>query len=136
MFILKLLLAVIGLVIIIAAVISFFTELTQAFGFIAGLIGAAAVFLIFKNDSVMEFFNVANGMVDDIALGAMIGGGIICAMEFEKLGSAMITLGWIAVGMIMLQIIPIPVISEFLGVISMPFVIACLPILLILLFFI
>lgn len=136
MFILKFLLAIVGLAIIIAAVIAFFTEITQAFGFIAGLIGAAAVFLIFKNDSVMEFFNVTNGMVDDIALGAMIGGGIICAIEFEKLGSAMITLGWIAVGMIMMQIIPIPVISEFLGVISMPFVIACLPLLLILLFFI
>lgn len=66
----------------------------------------------------------------------MIGRGIICAMEFEKLGSAMITLGWMAVGMIMLQIIPIPVISDFLEVISMPFVIACLPLLLILLFLI
>lgn len=69
MFILEFLLSIVGLVIIIAAVIAFFAELTQAFGFIAGLIGAAAIFLIFKNDSIMEFFNVTNGMVDDIALG-------------------------------------------------------------------
>ena len=136
MFILKLLLALVGLAVIALAVFSFLTELTQALGLIAGLAGAGIIFFVFKSDAVTEFLGITNGMVDNIGFGAMIGGGILCCMEFERLGSVMITLGWISVGLILLQIIPIPVIANLISVVSLPFTVACIPLLLILLFFI
>lgn len=136
MFILKMGLFVIGLVVIALAVLSFFTEMTQALGLIAGLIGAGVVFFVFKNESVTDFLGVTTGLIDDIGFGAMIGGGILCSMEFEKIGGAMITAGWISVGLILMQVIPIPAISSLISVVTLPFTVACVPLLLVLLFFI
>lgn len=136
MFLLKLLLAVVGLGVVALALISFFTELTEAFGFFAGLIGAAIVFFVFQNDAVVEFLGISGGLVDSIALGAMVGGGIISAMDFEKLGAAMITAGWVAIGLILMQVIPIPFISNLIELVTLPFTVACIPLLLVILFFI
>lgn len=134
MFLLKLGLSIIGLIIIILAIICFLSSLTQELGFIAGMIGAALVFFIFKNDSFVEFLGVSTGLIDDIGFGAMIGGGILCSMEFEKIGGVMITAGWIAVGLILMQAIPIPFIANMIEVVTLPFTVACVPLLLLILF--
>ena len=77
----------------------------------------------------MAFLGITNGMVDDIAFGAMVGGGIICQLEMEKLGAAMITAGWVAVGLIFMQVIPIPFIAELVSIVTLPFTVACVPLL-------
>lgn len=136
MILLKILLAIVGLAVIVVAVFGFFTELTQGLGLIGGLIGAAIAFFVFGNDNVAEFFGITNSLLDTIAFGAMIGGGILCSMEFEKLGGAMITAGWVALGLVMLQIIPIPFISNIVEIVSVPFTVACIPLLLIIIIFI
>lgn len=136
MFLLKIVLAIVGLAIIALAFICFFTELTQALGLIAGLVGAGIVFFVFKSDAVTEFLGVSVGMVDDIGFGAMVGGGILCSMEFEKLGAAMITAGWVSVGLILMQVIPIPAVAGLLEIATLPFTVACVPLLLIIVFFI
>ena len=133
-FLLKILLAVVGVVVIALALFCFFTKITEELGFFAGLVGAGLVFFVFKNDAVTEFFGVSFDLIMQIALGAMVGGGIISAIEFERLGSVMITVGWIAVGLILMQVVPIPVISNLMGMVSLPFLIACIPLLLLMLF--
>jgi len=104
-------------------------------GLWGGLIGAAIVFFVFGNDGFTEFLGVSTGLIDDVGFGAMVGGGILCSMEFEKLGGAMITAGWVSVGLILMQVIPIPFISNLLGVVTLPFTVACIPLLLVILFF-
>lgn len=136
MILLKILLAIVGLAVIIIAAIGYFSEITQSLGLIGGLIGAAIAFFVFGNDNVANFFGVTNSLLDTIAFGAMVGGGILCAMDFEKLGGAMITAGWVAMGLVMLQIIPIPAISNFVELASVPFTVACIPLLLIIMLFI
>lgn len=136
MFLLKLLLAVVGLCVIGAAFFCFLTELTQSLGLIAGLAGAGIIFFVFKNEAVTEFLGVSGGLIDDIGFGAMIGGGILCSMEFEKLGGAMITAGWVAVGLILMQVVPIPFIANLLEVVSLPFTVASVPLALIILLFV
>ena len=128
-FLLKVILAVVGLGIIAVAVVGYISELTQDFGFVIGLIGAAVVFGILARDSVSEFLGVTNGLLDGIAFGALVGGGILCQMEFGKIGGAMVTGGWIAIGLILMQVIPIPVISNMIEIISIPFTVVCIPLL-------
>ncbi len=136
MIILKILLAIVGLAVVALAAICFFTELTEGLGLIAGFVGAAIVFFVFGNDKVSAFFGITDSLLDSIALGAMIGGGVLCAMDFGKLGAAMITAGWVAIGLVLIQVIPIPFISNIVEVASIPFTVACIPLLLIILIFI
>ena len=136
MILLKLLLAIVGLGIIAISLISFFAGLTEEMGFIVGLIGVAIVFGIFQRESISEFFGLSSAMLDKIAFGALLGGGILCQMDFGKLGGAMVTAGWVAIGMILLQVIPIPFIANLVEIASVPFTVACIPLLLILLLFI
>ena len=56
MFLLKLILAVVGLAVIALAIICFMTEITATLGLFAGIVGVALVSLVFKNDAVMAFF--------------------------------------------------------------------------------
>ena len=135
-FLLKLILALVGLVVIASAIVSFFAELTEALGLFGALAGVAIVFLVFQNDSVAEFLNVSSSVSEGIAFGAFIGGAIIMMIGMEKLGSAMITLGWVSLGLILLQVIPIPFIANLVEIATIPATVACLPLLLILLFFI
>lgn len=136
MIILKFFLAIVGLAVITISIINCISGLTGELGFIFGLIGAAIVFLVFGRENVSEFFGITNSLLDSIAFGAMIGGGILCSMEFEKIGSAVVTAGWVAIGLILIQVIPIPFIANIIEIASMPFTIACVPLLLILLIFI
>lgn len=136
LFLLKLLLFIVGLMIVAGAFVCFFTEMTEALGMFGGLLGAAIVFFVFKSDSFVEFLGISHGMIDDIAFGALIGGGIICSMDFEKLGAAMITAGWVSVGLILMQVVPIPFIADLLSLASVPFTVACVPLLLIILLFV
>ncbi len=136
MIILRILLAVVGLGVIVAAIIGFLTEFTGSLGLFSGIFGAAIVFFVFGRESISDFFGITNSLLDGIALGAMVGGGILCSMDFERVGAALITAGWIAVGMIMLQVIPIPFIANIIEVASLPFTVACIPLLLVILFFI
>ena len=135
MFLIKLFLAVVGLAVIALALLCFVTELTEALGLFAGLAGAAVIFFVFQNDAVIQFLGISSGMIDDIAFGAMVGGGIICSLEFEKLGSAMITAGWVAIGLILMQVVPLPFISNLLSLATLPFTVACIPLLLVIAFF-
>lgn len=136
MIILRILLALVGVGVIVVSLISLFSGLAEEMGFFMGLVGVAIVFGIFQRESVSEFFGISNAMLDKIAFGALLGGGILCKMEFGKLGGAILTAGWIAIGMILLQVIPIPFIAQIVEVASVPFTVACIPLLFILLFFI
>lgn len=135
MIILKFLIAIVGLIIIIAAIASLFLGLTEELGMITGIISAAIVFAVFRIDGVNEFFGMDDNMLDQIALLTFVGGGIISSFSWEKLGGAMITAGWVAVGLILLQIVPMSFISNIIEVAAAPFVIACIPIFLIIVFF-
>ena len=134
MILLKFILAIIGLATVIVAIIGFFTELTEALGFIGALVGVALVYFVLGNDKVSAFLEIPSSMIDSICFGAFIGGGIICAMDFGKLGSAMITIGWVGVGLILMQVIPIPFIAEMLEVATLPALVACVPLLIVLMF--
>ena len=136
MIILKILLALVGVAVIVIAGICCFSGITEELGLIAGLIGAAFVFLVLGRDNVCEFLGITNSLLDSIAFGAMVGGGVLCALDFGKLGSAAVTAGWVAIGLILLQVIPIPFIANLIEVVSLPFTVACIPLVLIILFFI
>ncbi len=136
MIFLKILLAIVGLAVIGIAIICCISGLTEALGLFAGLIGAAVVFFVLGRDNVCEFLGITNSLLDSIAFGAMVGGGILCSMEFGKLGSAMVTAGWVGIGLILLQVIPIPFIASLIEVVSLPFTVACIPLLLVILIFV
>ena len=136
MFVLKLFLAIVGLGIIVLAVVGYLTEITQELGLFAGLFGAAIMFFVFGSDRVVEFLGISSGLVDDIGFGAMVGGGILCTMDIRKIGGVMVTAGWVAAGLLLIQAIPIPVIAGFIEMITLPFTVACIPLLLLILFFI
>ena len=135
-FLLKFFLALVGLVVIASAIMSFFAELTETIGSFGAFVGVAIVFLVFQNEAVADFLNVSMGVTDDIAFGAFIGGSIILMIGMEKLGSAMITMGWVSLGLILLQVIPIPFIANLVELVTLPFTVACLPLLLIILIFV
>ena len=136
MFLLKLILALIGLITIVVAVISFISGMTGEIGFAGAIVGVVIAFFVLGSDKVSEFLSIPSSVVDSISFGAFVGGSVICAMDFRKLGGAMITVGWIGIGLILLQIVPIPFIANLVEIAAGPFVIACIPLLLILMFFI
>ncbi len=136
MILLRMLLAIVGLGIIVVAIISFFSGLFDELGGCLGIIGAAIVFFVLGRDSVCEFLGITNSLLDGIVFGAMVGGAVLSAMDVGKIGGAVLAAGWVAVGMILLQVIPIPFIANIVEIISIPFTIACIPLLLIILIFV
>ncbi len=131
MIFLKILIAIVGLCIIAAAVISVLCGLTEIVGLFCGIISAAIVFAVFRIEGVSEFFGMEDNLLEFIALGTFVGGGIISSFGWERLGGSMVTAGWVAVGLILLQVIPVSFISNIVQVAAAPFIIACVPIFLI-----
>lgn len=135
MIILKILLALVGLGVIVVALISLFSGLTEEGGFFFGFLGALLVFFVFRRESVSAFFGVTLDLLDQIAFLSLIGGGILCVMDIGRIGSVVVTIGWIAIGLVLLQVVPIPFIANLVEIAAGPFIVACIPLLLIIYLF-
>lgn len=71
MFSLRIVLFIVGITIIALDLICFITGITQVLVFLFGLIGAVPIFLIFTNDSVMQFLGISDDLICSIAFGAL-----------------------------------------------------------------